>query len=357
MLKIIKNVNMSTIATCVPKRQVDIFDNKFIYNGNEKKLKRVVKETGFHKRHILEENSSVTAGDLCQKAAEKLFEAGIKKDDIKAVIMVTQYPDYFGPATACVIHGNLGLSEDCLTFDVNQGCTGYIYGLLIASSLVNKDCKKVLLLVGDTPTKSCGNGLDMIDDVPIFGDGGSATILEYDEKADDIVFEIGSKGTGYDVIICKNGAYRNPPKQGMFDENGKFDYGHEMEGLKVFDFTMNIVPPSINKVMEAKNLKDENVDYYIFHQANKMILENIATSANIDVNKVLRETLSKVGNLSCASIPSVLCDEFEKFNNKKNKVIMSGFGVGLSWGSAAIKFDNTKVLPIIYYEEGERYEK
>lgn len=348
MIKTIKNVNITAISTCVPTKQVDIYDNKLVYNGNRKKLNKVVASTGFHKRHILEENSPVTAGDLCQKAAEKLFEAGINKDDIKAVIMVTQFPDYFGPATACVIHGNLGLSEDCLTFDINQGCTGYIYGLLVASSLINKECKKILLLVGDTPTKTIGTGLDIIDDVPIFGDGGSATILEYDEKADDIVFEIGSKGSGYDVIMCQNGAFRNPASANMI-KNGKFDYGQTMDGLKVFDFTMNIVPPSINKVMEAKKLKEEDVDYYIFHQANKMILENIAASAKINVDKVLRETLSKVGNLSCASIPSVICDEFEKFNQKDINVILSGFGIGLSWGSVVLKLNNTKVLPMIYY--------
>lgn len=348
MLKTIKNVKISAVATCVPQKQVDIYDNKLIYGGNVKKLNKVVAGTGFHKRHILEENSSITAGDLCQRAAEKLFEAGIEKDDIRAVIVVTQFPDYFGPATACVIHGNLGLSEDCLTFDVNQGCTGYIYGLLVASSLVNKDCKKVLLLVGDTPTKTNGTGLDMIDDVPIFGDGGSATILEYDEIAEDIIFEIGSKGSGYDVIMCQNGAFRNPASANMI-KNGKFDYGHIMDGLKVFDFTMNIVPLSINKAMKAKQLKEEDVDYYVFHQANKMILENIAAGANINVDKVLRETITKYGNLSSASVASVICDEYEKFNNKKNRVIMSGFGVGLSWGSVALTLSNPLVLPIIYY--------
>ena len=315
MLKVVSNVKISAISTCVPQLQVDVFDNKLLYGGNEKKLKNAVKRTGFHKRHILEENSPFTAGDLCQKAAEKLFESGIKKDDIQAIIVVTQYPDYFGPATACVLHGKLGLNEDCLAFDVNQGCTGYIYGLLIASGLISKDCKKVLLLVGDTASK-IDAGLNNIDDIPIFGDGSSATILEYDETAEDIVFEIGTQGSGYDVIVSKNGGFRNQPRTDMFDSNGKFDYGSTMDGLRVFEFTMNVVPSSINKIFEHKQWKDEDVDYYVFHQANKMILENIAFNANIDVNKVLRETLSKYGNLSCASIPSVLCDEYEKFDNK-----------------------------------------
>lgn len=346
MLKKLHNVKISAISVCVPKREVDIYDNKLIYGGNLKKLHKVVSGTGFHKRHILPENSKITAGDLCQKAAEELFKSGMYRDDIAAVIVVTQFPDYSGPATACVIHGNLGLSEDCLTFDINQGCTGYIYGLMIASSLIGKDCKKILLLVGDTPTKTHGNGLDAIDDAPIFGDGGSATIIEYSEGK-DIVFEIGSRGKDYDVIIAENGAFRNPPSLEMFDENGKFNYGHKMDGLKVFDFTMNTVPVSINKLMQTMNLKDENIDYYIFHQANKMIIENIVTGTDISIDKVLRNTIFKYGNLSCASIPSVICDEYQKFNNKDNTVVLSGFGIGLSWGSVALTLEKPIILPII----------
>lgn len=351
MLKIFSNIKISAMATCVPRFCTDVFDNKKIYGGDLKKLNKVVKATGFRNRHILQENSSVTAGDLCFRAGLELFNWGLKKEEIGAVIVVTQYPDYFGPATACVLHGKLGLSEDCLTFDINQGCTGYIYGLLVGAGLVQKnDKKKVLLLVGDTPTRSNGTGLNVVDDVPIFGDGGSATVLEYDENAEDLIFDMGSKGEDYSVLIMKNGAFRNPFTSKCI-KNGKLDYGHEMDGLKVFDFTMNIVPSSINQVMEAARLTDEHVDYYVFHQANKMILETIAMSAQISADKVLRSTLSKYGNLSSASIPSVFCDEWEKFDNKNTKVVLSGFGVGLSWGSCALTLDKPKILPVCYYEE------
>lgn len=353
MKQIIQNVKISAIATCVPERQVDIFNNKNIYNGNLKKLNRVVKETGFHKRHILEENSNLTAGDLCKFAALELFKKNINKEEIDAIIVVTQFPDYFGPATACVLHGELGLKEDCLAFDINQGCTGYIYGLLVASKLVDENCKKVLLLVGDTPTKTHGSQLDVSDDAPIFGDGGSATILAYDTNADDMIFDIGTKGEDYDAIIGKNGAFRNPPSISMFDKNGKFDYGQEMDGLKVFDFTMNIAPKSITKVLEFASKTDNDIDYLIFHQANKMIMQNLAVSAGVNIDKVLVDTLSEYGNLSCASIPSVICDEFEKFNNKTTNVILSGFGIGLSWGSVLFKLDKPNVLPIILYKENK----
>lgn len=354
MLKRIKNVNIKAIATCVPEKQVDIFDNKKIYNGNIKKLKKVVKGTGFHKRHILDENSNITAGDLAYYAAEKLIEsAKINKDEFDAVLMVTQYPDYFGPATACVIHGKLGLSDSCIAFDINQGCTGYIYGLFVAANLItSKTCKKVLLLVADTPTKSHGAQLEVTNEIPIFGDGGSATILEWDDSAAPIFFDIGTQGINYDVIIGKNGAFRNPPSMEMF-VNGKMNYGHEMDGLKVFDFTMNTVPKSIFNILKFAHLTDKEINYYLFHQANRMILENIAVSANINVDKILRETLSKYGNLSCASIPSIINDEFLLFNRKNINVLMCGFGIGLSWGSAIANLKNAICLPVIIYKKGE----
>lgn len=351
MLKIMKNVKISAVATCTSKNQVDIYDNALIYGGDLKKLNKVVKATGFQKRHILAKNSPVTAGDLCYRASLELFKNGTAKEDIGAVILVTQYPDYFGPATACVLHGKLGLTEDCLAFDVNQGCTGYIYGLLIAAGLIQQqNDKKVLLLVGDTPTKSNGTGVNAVDDMPIFGDGGSATLLEYDDTASEMIFDMGTKGSDYDVLIMHNGGFRNPCAANLI-KNNAFNYGHEMDGLKVFDFTMNIVPPSINHVMQKAQWTDENIDYYVFHQANKMILETIAMSAKINVEKVLRSTLSKYGNLSSASIPSVLCDEWEKFNRKKTQIVLSGFGVGLSWGSCAVMLDKPQIFPICYYED------
>ena len=349
----IDNVNISGIATCVPERQVDIFDNKLIYGGNTKKLKKVVRSTGFHKRHILKENSNVTASDLCQKAAEELIaKTNTNKEDFAALIMLTQYPDYIEPATACVLHGKLGLSQSCIAFDINQGCAGYIYGLLIATHLVNSTNKKVLLLCGDSCTRAIGTQEDVVDDMPIFGDGGCATILEYDENAKPIWFDIGNMGSKADAIGFKNGGFRNPPTPEMFDKNGKFDYGNFMDGLAIFDFTMNTVPISINNIMNLANVSENDIDYYILHQANKMILENIAVSANIDVDKVLRETLSEYGNLSSASVASVISDEYEKFNQKHCCLLLNAFGIGLSWGSVLLELTNTICLPMIFYKEG-----
>lgn len=272
MQTLVKNVNIAGIATCVPERQVDVFDNKNIYSGNIKKLNKVVNGTGFHKRHVLKENSKVTASDMCQKAAEELIKAtNINKNEIAAVVMLTQYPDYFEPATACVLHGKLGLSENCLAFDINQGCAGYVYALLVCSKLVNNACRKILFLCGDSCSRAIGTQEDVVDDMPIFGDGGCATILEYDENAAPIYFDLGTQGEKYKAIIFNNGGFRNPPVKERFLPNGRFDYGSAMDGLGVFEFTMNTVPTSINNIMNFAEISDEQVDYYVLHQANKMI--------------------------------------------------------------------------------------
>lgn len=348
----VNNVNIVGISVCVPERQVDIFDNKNIYNGDLKKLKKVVRGTGFHKRHVLKENSCVTASDMCQKAAEELIkQTNTDKNDISAIIMLTQYPDYFEPATACALHGKLGLSENCIAFDINQGCAGYIYALLVASKLVNKNCRKVLFMCGDSGSRAIGTQEDIVDDIPIFGDGGCATIIEYDETAEPIYFDIGNMGSKYNALGFSNGGFRNPPTKDMFTCDGKFDYGIHMDGLEIFEFTMNTVPLSINKVLDLAGKTDGEVDYYILHQANKMILENIAVSASINSDKVLKETLSEYGNLSSASVASVICDEYEKFNMQENLLLLNAFGVGLSWGSALITLKNTLCLPIILYKE------
>ena len=208
-----------------------------------------------------------------------------------------------------------------------------------------------MLLCGDSCTRALGTQEDVVDDIPIFGDGGCATILEYDKNAKPIWFDMGNIGSKADTIGFKNGGFRNPPTLEMFKENGKFDYGDFMDGLAIFDFTMNTVPVSINNIMKLANVSENDVAYYILHQANRMILENIAVSANIDVDKVLRGTLNKYGNLSSASVASVISDEYERFNQKQCRILLNAFGIGLSWGSALIELTNTICLPMILYKE------
>lgn len=351
MLKsIINNVKIAGISTVLPEKEVNLYDNKELYGGNIKKIDRIVNASGFHIRRVADDD--VTAGDLCEQAAEDLLDKlKVDRKEIDAIILVTQYPDYIAPGTACFIHGRMGLKKECAAFDINQGCAGYAYGLWIASMMVNSGCKKVLLLVGDTPNKATSKDDDPTTAVPMFGDGGSATLLEYNEEAKPIYFDIGTDGTGAEVIWFKNGSFRHPPILEDFSPDGKFLIDAYMDKLAVVDFTLREVPPSINAVLSYAGWNKDEVDYYIMHQANKIIIHNIASIVNVEPEKFPIKSLSLYGNLSCGSIPSVMSGELnEEIKTKNLKLVLSGFGIGLSWVSIALETDKFYCSNIINYK-------
>lgn len=335
---LVKNAKISAIASVVPQTEKCLADDKTLYGGNEKQLRRVMKSSGFDKRRVV--NNETTTADLCERAAEILFsEAKENKSEIGAVIFITQTPDYPMPATACLLAHKLGLSYETAAFDVNQGCAGFVYGLWLGASLLSKSCCKVLLLVGDTPSKYT----DMFKDgsAPIFGDAGTATLLKYDENAAPMYFNIGTDGSNFDAIIAENGGFRNPPKRDKFYSDGTFSYRAKMDGMRVMEFTLDRVPASILKVLAYARTDKSQIDWFIMHQANKIILTNVAIAADLDLTKVPMQTLSKYGNQSSASIPCTLSDCLkEKLVKGRHKLLLSGFGIGLCWASCVVEVEN-----------------
>ncbi len=334
----VKNVVIKGISTVVPKKELSLLDDKTLYGGNETRLKKVMKSSGFDKRRVVEDN--VCASDLCQRAAEIIFtEMKIDPKTIDAVVFVTQTPDYYMPATSCILQHKLGITESSAAFDVNQGCAGYTYGLWIASKLIDEDCKRVLLLVGDTSSKY-GDMFSKTNSAPIFGDAGSATLLEYDRNADVMTFDIATYGEEFESIISKNGGFRNPPKANMFYDNGSFMYESQMDGMKVMEFTLGKVANSVKNLIKKTNCNIDEIDFFVMHQANKLILESLAANADIPLEKMPIATLSKYGNQSCTSIPGAICDALKnEISSKKLKLLLSGFGIGLSCVSAIIETD------------------
>lgn len=343
----INNVSIKGLSVVVPKNELRLEDDKRLYDGNAKRLKRVMASTGFCCRRVVDKG--ITSSDLCVRAAENLFkEMRYNKNELQAIVFVTQTPDYYMPASASIMQERLKLSQSIATFDVNQGCAGYVYGLWIVSSLIAGGLKKVLLLVGDTLSKCT----DMFRDgsAPIFGDSGSATIVEFDEKAQAIHFNIGTDGSGCEVIMAKNGGFRNVPTKDMFYESGEFKYESQMDGAKVMEFTLDKVPLSIKELLQVSNEKIENIDYFIMHQANKFILENIAINTGIPLEKMPTSTISKYGNQTCTSIPSALCDTISKeLSTKAIKLLLSGFGIGLTWASCILTLDKIVCTQIKEY--------
>lgn len=347
-LSIIKNSKILGISCVVPEKEYSLLDNPNLYNGDKKKINRIINSSGFLKRRVVDKN--VTTSDLCYCAAEKLIkQLNFDKTQIDGLLFISYTPDFLMPATSYTLHKRLGVSENCVVADIPQACSGYLYGLFQAGMLLNSGCKNVLLLVGDTFSKFT----DMFDDASpqVFGDAGSATLITYDENVEPWYFNIKSDGSLYDSLICRNGGFRNPVDKDMFYEDGSFKYKSSMDGAQIFKFTMDRIVPSINELLRFSNAKVSDFSQIVLHQANKFILENIAIQLGISAESIPTSTLCNYGNQCGASIPCVISDLFsDKVSSSDNKFLLSGFGVGLSWISAIVDFNRIYCSKINNYE-------
>lgn len=298
---------------------------------------KIAKKIGISERHIAAENE--TAGDMAYKAADKLInENGIDKESIDFVLLCTQSPDYFLPSTSCIIQSRLGLSTKCGAFDFNLGCSGYEYGLAIAKGLiVSGVAKNILLLTAETYNKHIhpkdkGNRT-------IFGDGASASLISTDGFAKIGEFVLGSDGSGYDRLIHKTGAMRHYQQLNdiQFDENNNplsSDYLF-MDGKAIFDFTSDIVPPMVEETLAKHQMNMDDVDLFVFHQANRYMINYLRKLMEIDKDKFY-VFMENVGNTVSSTIPIALC-EAKKEGKLKGNVLLAGFGVGLSYGATILK--------------------
>lgn len=360
-----KHVKVQGISTVVPSKEINIYDEIQYYENSTKKIDRMRKIVGFHKRRVVEEGT--TASDLCIQAAKTLLEEmNIDKNSIDALIFVVQRPDHSAPATAYYIHNKLGLSDSTMAFDVRQGCPGWVYGMTIASSMIESHAaKRVLLLAGDTPSF----GVDPADRnvAPVFGDGGSATLLDYSETEIDSFFNITVKSDGYEAIIKPASGYRLPIK---FNEDDKdlVEYletktGNKnrlvdlyMDGIAVFNFTMNCVPPNIEELLKFSNTNKEDIDYLMLHQANKQIVQTISSNVGFTEDKAPYRSFEELGNQSITSIPIAMSFNIkDKLENNKNKVLCSGFGNGLAVASCILNLNNIYCSGIRDYKADETH--
>lgn len=351
------HANITGICTVVPKDRIKL-DDEVAYYDDANKVKRLKMVVGLSERAV--SSKSTTPADLMEYAACRIIgDMNIDKNSIDALICVLDNPDYKCPPTSCILQGKLDLPTTCMSFDINHGCAGFIYGLCTAYSLIESGCKRVLLLVGDTKTKTI-NIKDRIS-APIFGDGAAATIIERSETINTSYFILGTKGKNYENIMIPAGGARIPYSEETSIETAD-EYGNvkslnnfQMNGKNVFDFTMNTVPQNIQDTLNFANLNTNEIDYFVLHQANKGIIQNIALRiGEKDFNKVPTSTLAKYGNLAVASIPSAINDYLanDVANNKKT-LLLSGFGVGLAYGSAIISLDKI-YAPEIFTYKGEK---
>ncbi len=298
-------------------------------------------KVGIKKRHIVREEE--TALDIALRACEKLFKR-VNKDDIDYLLFCTQSPDYLLPTSACILQDKLKLKKEIGAFDFNLGCSGYTYGLSLAKALiVSNQARNVLLVTSETYSKYI-HPKDR-SNRSIFGDASSATIISISETDDIGDFCFGTNGSGFDKLIIKNGGARNKfdklAREIEFGTDNIYTDNHlYMNGPEVFNFTTDVIPEFVNKLLMKNKIELEQIDQYIFHQANKFMLNFLRQKLGIQTDKFYID-IAEVGNTVCNTIPIALKEYSKKVKmNTYQKVMLVGFGVGLSWCGGLIKINN-----------------
>jgi len=347
-----RNVSIAGIAACVPKT---IVQNSQLSLLPAEDLQKIISLTGINKRRIA--NPAICASDLCQTAAINLMnKLNWNSQDIEVLIFVSQTADYRLPSTSSLLQSRLNLSPDTFCLDISLGCSGYIYGLSVITSIMqNGAFKKGLLLVGDTISRVCSPKDKST--VPLFGDAGTATALSYSSTAEPMYYHFMSDGTGKDAIIIPGGGLREEFSADSLKFNDKGE-GIErrnidlvLEGMDVFSFGITKAPESVKSLLKYAELDKDYVDHFVFHQANLFMNNKIEKKLDISKLKVL-SSLSEFGNTSGASIPlTIVYNSSQLKSDVKHKTFLAcGFGVGLSWGSVVFKIEDAVIPDICEYE-------
>ena len=330
----IKGIRISGIASAVPDQPH--LPAEFFDRFGKEEVRKIVENIGVEKRFIAP--PGMCASDLCVAAADRLLtEGNWERDSIDAVIFLSQSPDYKLPFNAAPIQRRLKLSTECAGFDVNLGCSGYVYGLWLAGSLIaGGGMMRVLLLMGETSTKASNEDRSV---ALLFGDAGTATIMEKTDNEEEFTFVLGTGGRGEKNLIIPAGGCRKPSNETTRvrreAENGNRRSEEElyMNGAEIFAFTLAEVPNMVRQVLAISGKTLETIDYVVLHQANKFILEYLAKRMKIPGDKV-PVSLGEYGNTSSASIPVTMTHCLrDQLSRKKMNLLLGGFGVGYSWGA------------------------
>lgn len=336
-----ENISIDGMASAVSTQWISVESLKD--GSNDEMLNRFVKNTSVTGHY--ECGPKQSAADLACIAAKHILDAqSIDRNTVGVLVYATQYPDYKSPSTACVLQDRLGLSQDCLAFDVNLGCSGFVYGLNIVASLMQSgNAKYGLLLAGDTPSK----GVRSDNSRNLFGDASSATLLVKDENAMPLVIASRTDGSGYKAILRPYGYAKHPDRpdtEGVFDEIG------------VFNFAIDQAPKLINELLQQENTTPEAFDCLALHQANMMIMKQITKRTKFDKDKMLI-SIDTFANTSAASIPLSFVKKYgEAQENKNLHSLICGYGVGLSWAAGIMDVNVKNIYPLIesdeYFDDG-----
>jgi len=329
--------SIKALAYYLPKTIVT--NEELVADFPEWTVDKIADKVGVNNRHIADDE---TISSMAIKAAKKLFQENpsIMREDIDFILVCTQSPDYFLPSTACIVQDKLGIPKTCGAFDFNLGCSGYEYGLATAKGYIAAGiANNVLLITAEAYNKHIhprdkGNRT-------IFGDAATATLISTDGFAEIGDFVLGTDGSGAENLIVKTGGMASPEKANdlAFDENGNprsSDYLY-MNGAEIFNFTLRVVPKMVRQTLEKNGLSNNDINLYVFHQANRFMLSHLRKKLKISEDKFFIN-MAEIGNTVSSTIPIALKDA-QNAGLIKGNILIAGFGVGLSWGACTLKVE------------------
>lgn len=337
---------ITAVCACVPTKRFDNITDSVEFTDEE--IRKVTGMAGVAARRLA--GDTVCSSDLCVAAAKRVLDRlGWKPDSIDALIMVTQTPDYLLPSTACVVHHRLGLGDHCAAFDVGLGCSGYPYGLWLAAMMLQGGgVRRALVLHGETPTRFSDKADRSVS--LLFGDAGSATALEATGSGSSATwhYALHSDGSGYNSMIIESGGFRD-----RFGTDPRKHCVH-MNGALIFNFTIKRVPALIDETLTSAGMTASDIDYFIFHQSNQFIMKHLCVKQSLPFEKV-PIILKEYGNTGGASIPLTLTEgKLHRPGDRALQLMLLGYGVGLSWGSALVDLPPEAILETVDLDNNMR---
>lgn len=348
-------VGIRAMAAAVPSRIIKNREYTDVFSKEE--AVAIVEKTGIEERRFADEETC--SSDLCLAAAEKLIDDNqIVKEEIDLLVFISQTPDYRMPATSVTLQHRLGLPNKTIAFDINLGCSAFLYGLSVVYSMMEQSgLKKALLLDGETRSKVY-SPRDRRSAF-LFGDGGVAALIERDPKYGKSTFSLNSDGSRADLIMVPAGGYRKMSSVETVVEKVVDEYGNMrseeqgyMRGGDVFNFVIREIPRDIKNTLAYSGKTNEDFDYIVFHQANNFINSYIMKKMKMDATKI-PSTIARFGNTSSVSVPLTIVSELQGKLDGKKELLLSAFGVGMTWATAVVPFVDCNISDIVEVEHGK----
>jgi len=348
----IPNFRIAGISACVPQNEERNADYSWI---TQKEREQLIKTVGVESKRVV--SKGTTTSDLCYKAALGLLnELKWEREEIHLLMFISQTRDFMIPATSGILQDRLGLPKSTISIDINQGCSGFVYGLSVMGSLMNTTgIQKGLMLVGDISSLNASYRDKSTH--PLFGDAGTATALELSPEAPLLYFNLQGDGSGHEAIIIPDGGFRNLLSKESFNYKKYGDGIHRnqlhiaLDGIEVFNFSLREVVPNIKGLLKYTGKELSDIDFVVLHQANRLINETLRKMLKLEPFKT-PYSIQKYGNTSSASVPLTMVSELgEQLRDKTLQLLLSAFGIGLSWGSVILQTGGIICPPVIEYEK------